>query len=177
MIESFYWKEELVRISRTIHPKKRPVRWSERAHCVVERDLMLGFFMVRRLIELHKVSSATRDLQLHVFSCPSLGRPIHRMNGPQIDEVYDLATERPETRKPASIANQFIHAVTSYVVRDESRNWSHIYVVSDFDRNDLLWRVPISEVRRLFLTAAQDEVTSMRMAYNAKTGDYDVTTN
>jgi hypothetical protein len=177
MIESFYWKEELIRISRTIRPKKRPARWTDRAHCLVERDLMLGFFMVRRLIELHKVSSSTRDLWLQVFSCPSRGPPIHRMNGLHINEVYDLATEKREMRKPAYIANQFIHAYTSYVVRDDSRNWSCIYVVSDFDRNDRLWRVPVSEVRRLFLTAAHDNVTNMRMVYNNKKGDYDVVTN
>src|SRR5215210_1289485 len=39
----------------------RPARWSERAHCELERDLMIGFFLLRRLIELHIVSRRTRD--------------------------------------------------------------------------------------------------------------------
>ncbi len=74
MIESRYWKEELKRIAKTIATVKRPQRWSERAHCIVERDVMIGFFIVRRLIELHKVSSATRNFTMRVFLCPARGK-------------------------------------------------------------------------------------------------------
>jgi len=100
MIESRYWKDELKRIANTIRPLKNPVRWSERAHCVIERDLMLGLFIVRRLIELHKVSSATRDCTLSVFSCPTRGVHVHCNNHHLIDELYDLESERRETKKP-----------------------------------------------------------------------------
>ena len=55
MIESCYWKEELQRIATLIRPVANPKRWSERHHCTVERDIIIGFFIVRRLIELHKV--------------------------------------------------------------------------------------------------------------------------
>lgn len=95
-----YWKDELKRIANTIRPLKNPVRWSERAHCVIERDLMLGLFIVRRLIELHKVSSATRDCTLSVFSCPTRGVHVHCNNHHLIDELYDLESERRETKKP-----------------------------------------------------------------------------
>jgi hypothetical protein len=120
MIESCYWKEELYRIAKTIRPLKIPARWSERAHCIVERDLMLGFFIVRRLIELHKVSSATRDLVIRVFSCPARGKHVHRMNNHHLDELYDFGKEKHETKKPHFLSNQFIHAYTSFVSRDET---------------------------------------------------------
>ena len=177
MIESFYWKEELARIANSIRASRGPVRWTERAHCVVERDLMIGFFMVRHLIELHKVSSATRDMLMNVFSCPSRGKPIHFMNAHDIDEVYDLEKERAQVKKPLYVSNQFIHACTSYVVRDGSRNWSDVYIVSDYDRNTCIWRIPVSEVRRLFRVAASDDVREMRLLYNAQKGDYDVHTS
>lgn len=177
MIESRYWKEELKRIARTIRRTKTPVRWSERAHCVVERDLMLGFFMVRRLIELHKVSSATRDCTLLVFSCPSRGKHVHRMNHHRLDELYDLGKEIRETKKPLYLSNQFIHAYTSFVARDATRNWSDVYVVSDFDRNDCIWRIPLSEIRSLFMIASQDYPHSGRFVYNRQKEDYDVSTN
>jgi len=177
MIESYYWKEELARIANTIRPRKTPGRWSERAQCIVERDLMLGFFIVRRLIELHKLSSASRDLSMKVFSCPSRGKQVHRRNGHDIYELYGLANERSERKKPFYISNQFIHAYTSFVARDESRNWSDVYVVSDYDRNNCIWRVPISEIQRLFKVAAQDYPHSVRLVYNDEKGDYEVSTN
>ena len=144
---------------------------------MVERDLMLGFFIVRRLIELHKVSSASRDFSMEVFSCLSRGNNVHRWNGHDIYELYDLENERRETKNPFYISNQFIHAYTSFVARDESRNWSDVYVVSDYDRNDCIWRVPVSEIRRLLKVVAQDYPHSVRMVYNQKKEDYDVSTN
>lgn len=177
MIESVYWKEALAKIANTIRPSKKPIRWTERAHCVIERDLMIGFFMVRRLIELHKVSSATRDLLMSVFSCPSRGKRVHFMNAHDIDRAYDLGKESSQVKKPLYVSNQFIHAYTSYVVRDKSRNWSDVYIVSDYDRNTCIWRIPVSEIRRLFWVAAADDVRGMRLIYNEQKGDYDVHTN
>jgi len=177
MIESCYWKEELKRIAKTVSPAKKPVRWSERAHCVVERDLMLGFFIVRRLIELHKVSSATRDCNMKFFSCPTRGKHVHLRNHHRLDELYDLEKERGETKKPFYISNQFVHAYTSFVARDESRNWSDVFVVSDFDRNNCIWRIPISEILRLFFVASKDYPHSFEMRFNPKKGDYDISTN
>lgn len=177
MIESCYWKEEFHRIARGLRRVSQPPRWSERAHCVLERDLMLGFFMLRRLIELHKVSRVTRDGTLNVFSYQSVGKNVTRLNGHDIWELYDMDQETPETKKSSYIANQFIHAYTSFIARDESRNWSDVFVVSDFDRNDCIWRVPVAEIRKMFRVAAEDYPHTTRMVFNKKKGDYDVDTN
>ena len=138
---------------------------------------MLGFFIVRRLIELHKVSSLTRDFQMSVFSCPTRGKRVHGLNHHRIDELYDLEKERRETKTPLYISNQFIHAYTSFLFRDESRNWSDVYIVSDRVRNECIWRIPVAEMQRLFSIAAQDYPHSIHKVYNPKTGDYDVSTN
>jgi hypothetical protein len=112
MIESCYWKEELERVSCSLRPRRKPARWTERAHCVLEREIMIGFFIIRRMIELHKVSSATRSMTLRVFSFPARGKRVTQMNGHHIEELYDLAKERHETKKPFYMSNQFIHCYT-----------------------------------------------------------------
>ena len=177
MIESCYWKEELRRIARSIRRVPKPARWSDRAHCIVERDLMIGFFMLRRLIDLHKVSTATRDQILNVFSYKARGKNVTRLNGHRVWELYDLEREVPTAKKPLYIANQFIHAYTSFVARDESSNWSDVFLVSDYDRNDCIWRVPIPEIRRIFSTAADDYPSQMNMVFNSEKRDVDVQTN
>lgn len=138
---------------------------------------MIGFFIVRRMIELHKVSSATRDMTLRVFSVPALGKRVTRMNRHDIEELYDLGRERHETKKPLYLSNQFIHCYTSFVARDQTRNWSDVFVVSDFDRNTCIWRVPVGEIIRLFSTAASDFPHSVRMVFSEDKGDYVVSTN
>ena len=42
MIESCYWKEELLRIAKLIRPVLKPCRWTERSHCIVERTRNLS---------------------------------------------------------------------------------------------------------------------------------------
>jgi hypothetical protein len=177
MIESCYWKEELTRVSRSLRAVPKPPRWTERGHCIIERDIMIGFFIVRRMIELHKISSATRDTVLRVFSVPARGKTVTRMNRHDIEELYDLERERHETKKPLYMSNQFIHCYTSFVARDESRNWSDVFVVSDFDRNSCIWRVPIPEIQRLFATVAKDYPHSLRMVFSEKEADYVISTN
>jgi hypothetical protein len=177
MIESCYWKEELRRIAVTVQRVVRPRRWSERMHGIVERDLIVGFFLLRRLIEMKKVSSAIRNRQLGVFSCKSRGKPVTLLNSHRIWELYDLENEVAERKTPIYVCNQFVHCYTSVVARDESRNWSDVFLVSDFDRNDCIWRVPVSEIEALFNSASRDYPHSLEMRFNPRTGDYDMETN
>jgi hypothetical protein len=177
MIESCYWKEELHRIAATVRRVAKPTRWTERAHAIVERDLIVGFFLLRRLIEMKKVSSATTNKQLHVFSLKSRGKPVTLLNAHRIADLYDSENEVADTKTPAYVCNQFIHSYTSFVARDETRNWSDVFLVSDFDRNDCIWRVPVSEIEGLFNTASVDYPHTMEVRFNRKSGDYDVKTN
>lgn len=177
MFESCYWKEELTRISRKVKPVKRPPRYSERGLCIVERDLMIGFFILRRLLELNKVSSRTRDFDMEVYSCPNRGIDITKLNVGEIFEIYDFENEKIGTKKPLYISNQFIHAYISFVSRDESRNWSDVYIVSDYDRNDCIWRIPIATIRSLFKLASEDYPYQLRYSYDYQKRDYLVTTD
>ena len=174
MIESCYWKEELKRISTLLRPVVKPSRWTERSHCIVERDIMIGFFIVRRLVELTKVSHKVRDFRMEVYSAPNRGKRVTLLNRGDVDELYDITNERKQMKKPLYLSNQFIHAYTSFVARDEARNWDSMFVVSDFDRNDCIWRVPISMIRALFDLAARDYVYSASFTYNAEKQDYDI---
>ena len=177
MIESRYWKEELARIAKTLKPLRKPPRWSERACCIVERDIMTGFFIIRRLIELHKVSSRTRDFKMKVYSCSSQGINVTLINNHRICDHYDLENEKSEIKKPYDMSNQFIHAYTSFVSRDETRNWSAIYVVSDYCRNDRIWRVPIPVIRDHFKLASDDYPSEMIYKFNENAKDYRITTD
>lgn len=179
MIESRYWKEELVRIAGVIRPVGKPKRYSERLRFIVTRDLMVGFFITRRLIELHKVSSKTKDHLMKLFSHPVQIGSDHwkSYSVHDIGETYNLDNARRESKKASYVANQFIHSATIYVSRDETRNWSDVLITSDFDKKKCLWRIPIAEIEKLFMTAALDYPQSMQQTYNFKTKEWDVTTD
>lgn len=174
MIESRYWKEELHRIAAQLHPRPRPKRWSERQHCIIERDLVIGFFIVRRLIELHKVSPAIRNFRMDTYFAPTRGTLVTRLNSGNVFALYDVGRERKTTTTPLSLSNQFVHAIASFVTRDERRNWDSVFVVSDFDRNNGIWRVPVAGIRSLFEMASRDYPRAVSFKWNQRTNDYDM---
>jgi len=174
--ESTYWKEELTRIAKSIRPVKKPRRWSQRAVSVIERDLTIGCFIVRRMVELHKVSSRVSNLHLNVFSAPAM-RPVNKLNSHLIEENYDWKSETKEIKSVLYLCNQCIHAYTSFIERDQDRNWSHLLVASDYDRKDLIWRIPFTSLISAFETAAADWPSTLHMKYDPKITDFKVTTD
>ena len=176
MIESLYWKEELVRIAKSLMPSKKPSRWSERAVCTVERDVMIGFFILRRLIEMDKLSSQTTKKKVSVFSYRTI-RQINKLSRFSLERNYDWVNEVSHEKTLVYIANQFIHSYISEVTRDSTRNWSDILIVSDFDRKDRIWRIPIAQLSRTFIIASSDWPHELHYKLDSEKGDYVVRTN
>jgi len=106
-----------------------------------------------------------------------IGVPVTWLNKDWINDTIDIENEKAEIKKPKYISNQFIHACTSYVFSDETRNWSDVYVVSDFDRNDCIWRIPIPIIRKLFELASDDYPSKIRALFDPCKGDYVITTD
>ena len=111
---------------------------------------------------------------MEVYSVPNRGKHVTLLNRSDVDDLYDFSREQKQTKKPLYLSNQFIHAYTSFVARDETRNWDSMFVVSDFDRNNCIWRVPVSVIRSLFEAASRDYPHSMSFTYNHEKKDYDV---
>lgn len=174
MIESKYWKEELERIAKTLQNIPNPKRWSERAVCVVERDLMIGFFIIRRLAELNKTSDKIKGTKLNVKRYKRKNSTINSLNQWSINTHYDLETGTHDLKSPKYIANQFIHSTISFVSRSENRNWHSVVIVSDYDRNEHLWEVPVSEIRNLFVTISRDYPKSIQYVFDAELNDYKI---
>ena len=170
MVESFYWKEELVRIAKAFEPVDTPSEWTERGHCLVERDLCVGFFIIRRMIELYKVSSITRNFQMKVYYSECMTDLLPLNPYPLDERLYDFVNERTVTKTPMYIANQFIHSCMSIVLQDETGNWCEVFTVSDRDRNRRGWRIPLAEVRRLFSQAANDYPSMIKFTRNENGG-------
>ena len=133
-----------------------------------------SWFIVRRLIELNRVSSRIKTLKVNVFSAP-VTRNITQLNPDRLDKNYDWTAEKPEKQSVLHICNQCIHAYLSFVDRGPDRNWSDLIVVSDFDRNKAIWRIPFTIIIGLFDAASEDWPTSVRMDYAPELSDYRVT--
>lgn len=177
MIESYYWKEDLLNHAKRLRPVKKPRRWSEKLVVNFEKEIIISFFCIRKLFEAHKVSSKSREYRAGVYSYAPTGRRITRMNQYSIDEIYDLENEKNVKIKIPFLANQLIHSCTIFAYRNEDRNWGGIYACSDFERNKTIYRIPIEEVISILKLVGKDYPSTFSMTWNERAGDYDVQTN
>lgn len=176
-MESSYWKEFLGETASDLRRVAKPKRLTQRRYEIVERNIVISFFLLRRLIELKKVSSKVRDLRLDVFAWPSTGKRPTLLNNHRIEELYDAAKEHIQTKKPIYICNQVVHSYSTALVVDETRNWDSLFTVSDYDRKDCIWRIPVDVIVELLRAASLDYPYDLRYRLNEKTDDYDVETN
>lgn len=176
MIESCYWKNDLLAYAKKFKPVKKPARWTEKKQVNFEKEVILSLFMIRKLYECHKFSSKTKKHTLNIFRS-SCVKKVNNRNFHSIEELYDLDDEEEVKKDVIFLCNQFIHGGALFAYREIDRNWHGIYTCSDFERQKFIYRIPISEIIELLEIAANDYPSQMSMIWCDKIGDYKISTN
>jgi len=177
MIESVYWKEDLLEHARRLKPIAKPPRWSERRVVKFEKELIISFFCVRKLIETDKVSNKSRPYRAHVFCYAPKGKKITKINQWDIDDIYDLQNEKAVQKSILFLTNQLIHSCTLYAYREPDRNWGGVYACSDFERDKTIYRIPVQEIIKILKLVGTDYPSSVAMTWADEAGDYVVKTD
>lgn len=171
MIESRYWKEDLLAHAKRLRPLKNPRGWSERGVANFEKELMISFFMVRTLLERGKLSTKVESHGVNVKKYPWNGKRLTILNFADVDELYDFQQDTNASVSIGFISNQFIHARAIFASRDETKNWSHVLLCSDYERKKAIYLVPVTEIQRIFHLVAEDDTSWMQLVYDPKIGD------
>jgi hypothetical protein len=177
MIESKYWKEDLISHAKRLNPVKKPRRWTEKAAVNFEKQLVISFLIVRKLFETHKVSSKSQEHQALIFAYSPKGNRITNINYMRIDKIYDLGHERTIAKSIRFIANQFIHSGALFAYRGKDRNWGGVYLCSDFQRNKAIYRIPVSVIQDIFVLVGNDYPSQIRYIFDENKGDYLIETD
>jgi hypothetical protein len=176
MIESAYWKTELLPIADDIELRCHPARWTEKRAVLLEREIMLAMFSVRSLIERHKLSDALIHKPVSVTAYPKkTQKPVTLLNSHQVDELYDFDRAATRTVALEFLCNQIIHSYIIFPARDETRAFSHVFVCSDYERNRHLYSVPIDTIIALLREVGMDYPNHMHLEYDPKIQDYRIT--
>lgn len=52
--DSHYWKDDLLKLSRKLESRLLQTRWGDRNLYIIEKEIFIGFYSVRKLIESKK---------------------------------------------------------------------------------------------------------------------------
>ncbi len=177
VIESRYWREDLVQYADSFRPKKNPPRFSERLVVNFEKDVTLALFIVRRLAEAGRFSPKIRKHKVKIYKCkPNVNSGSSNRSiplGPLIDiSSYQTEYEEKIHKDVIFVCNQFIHANYTFSYRGNDRNWQGLYTTSYFERNKGIYRVPLQEIVKLLDLAIIDYPTEVRVRFDTKKDDW-----
>jgi hypothetical protein len=175
--ESLYWKTDLLRFATQLSRARTTAPpFSVKTYVMVEKAVLLGAFVIRRLADSHKLSDATASVMMRVTLVPSSGRRVTLINNHRLDELFDFTRPIRSRQSMAFLCNQAIHSyVFATFANPGGKRLSGVYVASDRQRNRALFAVPLVEWERAFRRAGNDHPTSISHAFDEKLGDYKVT--
>lgn len=199
--ESYYWRNELIQISGKIDKKiKIQKKWSDCKFAKFEKNIMLGFYIIRKLMEANKLTNKIGSAKFKLKMYQNNDMKVTRMNNHRFYENYNFDNFKIVKRDLKFLINQFVHSYVFVPVisvvdektlnlmenkeltedelveiyEDGERELTGILVNTDTNKNDHLFEVDINDIIEIFKNVGECNVTRIEMKYNPKKGDYDV---
>ena len=172
MIDSVVWKEKLSQDLRSVKKRSAQKRWTSRSVVLFERELILIFSAIRKLIEAGKL---TDNLLKREYDCRAYltkdGVVIDDITKYWIHEIYDLETGFDRKCSIRFLANQFIHAYVIYPDFWISGDVTGVLVCSDWEKYNALFHISFSTLINIVNDVVADEITGIFSHRDEKTGE------
>jgi hypothetical protein len=152
--ESQYWKDPLLKSAEYLRRVRLAENTSERTFVRIEKEIFLGFYAVRKLLDTFKVSDSTKEMKIDLVVHPAIRR-VDYLNWHQLDKNYDLNLRKSETKDIRFLCNQFVHSYVFMTSEIEGR-LNGFFVTSDRDRHSKCYFVDVEHVLKIFRTVGRD---------------------
>jgi hypothetical protein len=171
--ESRTWKEDLLRRAARLSKRSTQRRWSDQSMALLERELMVGFFSIRKLVDSHKVSDGISNSRIAVSRVPSTGYGATKLNAHKVEKLFDFERLTGSTMSLRDLCNQVIHSLVFTFYTHEDGRIESFLVASDREKNDSAVIVTLAVTQAMFTSVGSNYPAEVRMVRNNR-GDYDV---
>lgn len=166
--DSVPWKEDLYRVAERLDRRGTQSRWTERTAFLVERDVMVGCFAIRKLLDTPgKISDECRGESMSVLSFPLAGKAPDFWDAYDFADFYGRDGEGPtrESIGLRQLCDRVIHSLIFGLEQGEDppHYLGGVFVASDKTSKTSLTLISLSELVRVFRIVADDEVVSLHM--------------
>jgi hypothetical protein len=156
--DSIPWREELLRVADRLERRKVQRRWTERTSFLVERDIMISAYAIRKLHEARRISDRLAAKRLEIQRYELIGQVLDHYRY-EFWESFDLDNPRSAQITPIALCNQIIHSfVWHFSVDEEEELFDGIYVSSDRERRKYLYFVHVDVLVGLFHTIGSEDI-------------------
>ena len=171
--DSSPWKDELVRSAEKLSRVEQQKRLTQRALLLVEREIAIGCYVIRKLVEAHKVSDSTKELACKAQYFRNR-KPAYNFNWHRLEELYDMERGTEGVITLVSMCNQVIHSYV-FLMGEIEKGERGIFVASDLDRNKKVTFIRLIEIIKIFRTVGQDYPSKIHWTKDPRTGEEKIT--
>ena len=169
--ESYPWKKDLQRQKKFLMKYKKPLHFVKNhdvGYMHLEKAIFFSAFIIRKLIDCGgKLSEEAEKYTLSIYGIEPL-KPVDQLSRWPEDGSHDWDNEKKISISGKVICNSLIHSFLFFITHDENEFIDDFYVSSDFDRNKVLYRVPLDEWLKYIDYIVADDVIDMTIQYNRK---------
>lgn len=176
--ESIYWKRELTRLSKKLEARKVNKRcWTNTQNGAFEKEVMIGFYIVRKLYESQKLPNTVASTKLKGKKYPNNGSLVHRVNYHRVSEHYDFEKVQELNFDLKFLANQIIHSyiflpIFGSIEENGIFNLYSICFCSDEHRNKWIYEISLNTLIELFEGIGECNISSGRYDFSPQKKDY-----
>lgn len=160
------WKEELLRTADRLEKKATQRRWTERSAFLVERDVMVSAYAIRKLLEAPaKLSDHVKELRLPVISHPLVApAPPDWWDALEWWDLYDMDSPEDKNVSLRYFCNLLIHSfVFAFQVTPDDDGLAGVFVNSEYESKKALIFIATGTFVELFRRVGNDDVVRLEM--------------
>jgi hypothetical protein len=173
MIESKYWKKDLLNYSKDLRKQKEVKRWTEKKQVLFEKGVILNFFIIRKLIEVNKISTSLKNKKYNLYAYRKNAEKLTSLNSVWIDEHYDVDIQESKLKNITFICNQLIHSLTIFA-QLKQKKWNSVLMCSDFEKNKWLYEIEIATIIEIMEDFGNNYPTKIQYIFNSSKNDYTI---
>ncbi|MDP1946158.1 MAG: hypothetical protein Q8L77_01545 [Nitrospirota bacterium] len=161
-------------MARQLQKRTKQRRWPERSLAKLEKEVFIGFYGIRKLLEARKLSDrlSKKCVAAEAFRYTGARQiTIYNWNS-KFADAYDFENSAKINMSLEFICNQVIHSYVFKEVFDEGGALAGIFISSDRKRNESLYYISLPELIKVFLSVGSDYPTHQRAIFDLKRGDY-----
>jgi hypothetical protein len=136
----------------------------------IERDIFIGFYSVRKLLDAQtKITDATKNSKIRLSWHPNI-KPTRLLPKSDPDQVYDFDAGGQEERDIIFVCGRIIHSFFFIPGVSEKGGLEGILFTSDTDKDKRIYYCAIDEIIMLFERVGNDQVQRMMYSHDLETG-------
>lgn len=154
IFETRFWKNDLRKSADKLAQRASQRVWREASYGQLEREIMIGFYALRKLSESRRLSEHFLNVPVPLVTFPSLGKPIGYFVWPTVEKHFDLTKPTGTSRPVSFLCNQVIHSWVFSPWFDGSNRLAGVFFSSDRKRTAEVYRLELQRIVELFRTAS-----------------------